>query len=78
MRTTVANKSGIEFEFELFENGDNSYTVEITRNGSFVDSVGLITDNRKRVIDYDGIYALGKNLVKAIRQLGLTVPADML
>ena len=79
LSTKFVAKTGYEYEvFELSESFDGFETsIEVCdADGEWYSEIGIWTDKDKRLTDYDGVFCLSWNAIRALRKSGITVPRD--
>lgn len=76
--TTFTSKAGFTYEvFDLVGDSIDGYQtiMEVCDPSGFhFATVGVWTDGKKRLEDYDGVYSLHKNHIRALRLARITVP----
>jgi len=75
--TTFTSKKGFTYEVFPLRKTDSGFETGMEvcdPSGNHVDEIGILTDRNKRLEDYDGVFELHMNHIRALRAAGITVP----
>jgi len=77
--TIFTSKKGLTYEVFALRKTDNGFETGMevcSPSGIHVDEIGILTDRNKRLEDYDGVFELHMNHIRALRAAGITVPRN--
>jgi len=75
--TTFTSKKGFTYEVFLLRKVNNGFEIDMEvcdPSGNHISEIGIWTDTNKRLEDYDGVFSLHMNHIRALRAAGITVP----